>query len=274
MRSVVTPRWMWMLVPLVAGCGQNGPLFPQNSTLLGQQPSLASRDQQLQSRVTALDQDNVELESLLAQSRQRIQLLDDEMKLVREQLTTTTKQLSEARDQTASLEGRTRAMAATVRRRETATIRPNNSLVDRLTIIHLPDVEVRQDGDVVRVELPGDKLFRADTAQLQPDAALLIESVVADLLASYPDQMIGIEGHTDTDPVRTPRFPSNQHLSIARAMAVYDQLTGPLRVRPAQLFVMGHGPNHPVVSNATAAGKARNRRIELVIYPEKAGAGR
>jgi outer membrane protein OmpA-like peptidoglycan-associated protein len=42
------------------------------------------------------------------------------------------------------------------------------------------------------------------------------------------------------------------------------------QINPAQLFLAGHGPNHPVVSNATPAGKDRNRRVELVIYPERA----
>ena len=54
-------------------------------------------------------------------------------------------------------------------------------------------------------------------------------------------------------------------------MAVYEELTSRMRMRPDQLFVVGHGSNHPVVSNATAEGKQRNRRVELVIYPERRG---
>jgi flagellar motor protein MotB len=259
---------------MLAGCGQNSPLFSQNKTLLGQQPALASRSEQLQSRASALDQDNVELESLLAQSRQRIQLLDDELKLVREQLGETTESLTQARNDNAELEGRTRAMTASARRRGSATIRPNNSLTDQLTAVRLSGVEVRQDGDVIRVELPGEKLFHPGSAQLKPGAATLLESVMSDLMASYPRQIIGVEGHTDDGSIRTADFPSDKHLSIARATAVYEHLTGPLRVLPSQLFVLGHGANHPVVSNATPAGKTRNRRVELVIYPEKAAIGR
>ncbi len=52
-------------------------------------------------------------------------------------------------------------------------------------------------------------------------------------------------------------------------MAVYEVLTGSMRLRAEQLFVVGHGSNHPVVSNATPEGKQRNRRVELVVYPEK-----
>ena len=53
-------------------------------------------------------------------------------------------------------------------------------------------------------------------------------------------------------------------------MALYDYLATRTRLKPQQLFVVGHGANHPVVSNGTPAGKDRNRRVELVIYPEKA----
>ena len=81
--------------------------------------------------------------------------------------------------------------------------------------------------------------------------------------------MIGIEGHTDTDPIRTAQFPSNHHLSVSRAMIVYDHLSRRFSIPEKQLFVVGHGPNHPVVSNASAAGKSRNRRVEVVIYPEQ-----
>ena len=52
-------------------------------------------------------------------------------------------------------------------------------------------------------------------------------------------------------------------------MTVYDVLVSRTRLQPNQLFVIGHGPNRPVVSNATPDGKQRNRRIELVIYPER-----
>ena len=66
----------------------------------------------------------------------------------------------------------------------------------------------------------------------------------------------------------SPQYPTDQHLSVAQAMAVYDALIAHGGMPAKQLFVVGHGGSHPVVSNGTDAGRARNRRIELVIYPE------
>jgi len=54
---------------------------------------------------------------------------------------------------------------------------------------------------------------------------------------------------------------------------VFDFFTTRTPLRQGQLFLVAHGANHPVVSNATAAGRARNRRVELVIYPERIGGG-
>jgi outer membrane protein OmpA-like peptidoglycan-associated protein len=52
---------------------------------------------------------------------------------------------------------------------------------------------------------------------------------------------------------------------------VFEYLVARTTIRPNQLFVVGHGSNHPVVSNATTPGKLRNRRVELAIYPDRIG---
>jgi flagellar motor protein MotB len=271
MRWVIAAHWpLVACLPLVLGCGQNAvTLSRQNQSLLTQQQTLAQRNQELQTRASALDQDNQELEALLAQSRQRIQLLGDEMSAVRDELRATTGQLAQLRTENQGLEKKTQAFAASMQRQRGTEIRANNGLISSLSVIHLPGVEVRQDGDVIRIELPGEKLFMAGDAHLKPEAAALIDSVAADLARNYPDQIIGVEGHTDNVPIQTRQYPTNHHLATARAIAVYDHLVSRGQFRPDQMFVVAHGANRPVVSNATSAGKARNRRVELVVYPEK-----
>jgi len=266
--ALLLRSWPWLLLILV-GCGQSPyALSPGAQVAANGQQTLIARNTELQSRANALDQSNQQLQSLLAQSQQKTQILNDEVVALRDQLRGLTNQLAQSRSEKEGLEKRTQAMAASVRNRPGARIQANNSLISRLTVIHLPGINVRQDGDVVRIELPGDQLFHRGGATLKPGAAQLIDAVAADIRRSYPQQRIGIEGHTDSDPMSTAEFPSNHHLSLSRATAVYDELTQRLHFAPQQLFVIGHGANHPIVSNATAAGKARNRRVELVIYPE------
>ncbi|HEX3725020.1 MAG TPA: OmpA family protein [Pirellulales bacterium] len=263
-----------LILPVVAGCaGSSYAVKNQNQTLQQQQVVLQQRNQELQSRASTLDHDNQELETLLAQARQQSKVMEDQLAAVRDQLSTATAQLAQARDEKQLTEKQTEALVASTRRRIGAKITANSSLGQNLPLVNLPGVEVRQDGDVVRVELPAAKLFQQYSATLQPVAGSLVDTVVAELARTYPDQTIGVEGHTDGDFVRVQGL-DNQQLSAARATAVYQYIVGRGQIPANRLFIVGHGSNHPVVSNATAAGKARNNRVELVIYPEKPAAGK
>ncbi len=259
------------LAPLaLAGCAQNPYMLQsKNQTLLQQQAALQQRNQELQSRATALDQDNQEVQAVLAQTRQHSKLVEDQLAAVRDQLSSATAQLAQLRDDKQMTEKQTEAMMASTRRRAGATITANNSLRQTLPSINLPGVDVRPDGDVVRVEVPSAQLFQSGGANLQPTALPLLDTIGAELARTYPEQIIGIEGHTESDMSAGNGWATNQQLSVTRAQAVYQQLAtrGPLK--PSQLFVVGHGGNHPVVSNATPQGRDRNHRIELVVYPEK-----
>lgn len=229
---------------------------------------MAQQTQQYQQRASTLDRDNQELESLLAQSRQQVQLLEEQIRATQVQLRDTTDRLAGAQSENDQLRGRTTALAASVQTRSQAEIRANNSLLRSLSITNLPGIEVRQDGDVLRIELPADQLFNTGTPQFKAGADGLLRTVAADISQNYPQQLIGVEGHSDNSPMTSPQIPTDQHLTVYQAMAVYDILTRSSGMPAKQLFVVGHGSAHPIVSNATDAGRARNRRIEIVVYPE------
>ncbi len=260
-----------------AGCAQNpyGMQTQANSLQQQQQTALAQQSQQLQSRASTLDQDNQELETLLAQSRQQNKLLQDQLAVMRDQLTSTTQQLTstsqqlgQVRTEKSTIEQKAQASLASTPRRAGASISANSSLGRDLPVFNIPGVEVRQDGDVVRIELPAEKMFDASAARLRMESTPMIDQVAGELERAYPGHFIGIEGHTDTDPPANTQWLSNHQLSLARAQAVFEYLVARSRLKPNSLFVVAHGGNHPVVSNATTAGKLRNRRVELAIYPD------
>ena len=205
---------------------------------------------------------------MLAQSRQRSQLLEEQIRATQTQLRDTTDRLASTQADNDLLRNRTSALAASVQTRNQTEIRANNTLLRGLTVSNMPGINVRQDGDVIRIELPADQLFNTGTAQPKLGADALLRSIAADISQNYPQQLIGIEGHTDGGPMTSPQYPTDQHLAVAQSMAVYDGLTRIGGMPPRQLFVVGHGASHPMVSNATDAGRARNRRIEVVVYPE------
>ncbi|MBN1395104.1 MAG: OmpA family protein [Pirellulales bacterium] len=266
-------RASWFLAGLsllVAGCADNAMVLKGRlNQAEQQQTALNLQYQQLQDRAKVLDQDNQKLSSLLAQSQQQAGVFEEQLAALRDQLRTVTSQLAQSRVEKEKSDKRVQAMTASMRRQGGVTIEPNNSFLQALPAVNIPGVQVRRDGDVIRIELPGERLFLPGSARLRPEAANLIGDAAAEIARTYPDQIIGVEGHTDSDPVAGRQWQNNHALSVSRAMAVYDVLVARTRLQGNQLFVVGHGPNNPIASNGTQAGKERNRRVELVIYPER-----
>lgn len=272
MRLVATAATLSVLaLTAAAGCAQNPYVLQGKLQDLQQQHlALTQKHQELATRANKLDQDNQEQQALLAQAQQQRKVVEDQLAAVRDQLSGATAQLAQLRDERLQVDKKVETLTASMKRKAGATITANNSLKEQLPSIDIPGVEVRHDGDVVRIELPGAKLFDSGGARLLSSAPSVIDAVASEVARTYPNQLIGIEGHTDSDPINNQIWRDNHHLSLGRAMAVYDYLATRTRLKPQQLFVVGHGANHPVVSNGTPAGKDRNRRVELVIYPEKA----
>jgi len=121
---------------------------------------------------------------------------------------------------------------------------------------------IERRGLVVRV-LTDNLLFDSGSATLQPGADQLLTEV-AQLLNLDPTHPITVEGHTDNQPIATAQFPSNWELSTARATNVVRFLIS-RGVNRYRLGAVGYADLHPIASNATAAGRAHNRRVEIVL---------
>jgi chemotaxis protein MotB len=121
---------------------------------------------------------------------------------------------------------------------------------------------IERRGLVVRV-LTDKLLFDSGQATLQPAGDPLLEEV-ATLLNVDKSHPITVEGNTDNQPIATSQFPSNWELSTARATTVVRFLIAH-GVSAERLAAAGYAALHPVDSNATAAGRARNRRVDIVL---------
>ena len=159
-------------------------------------------------------------------------------------------------------------LQASTRKQGGAMITANNSVRQSLAMVDIAGVEVRQEQDVIRIEMPSDELFQRGTIQLTPTAYAYLDKIADAIARNYPQQRVGIEGHTDSAPTFGGNGTTNHQLSSMQALAVFDILTRRNRLPARQLFVQGMGANHPRASNATDAGRAKNRRVELVIYPQ------
>jgi len=114
-------------------------------------------------------------------------------------------------------------------------------------------------------------MFDSGEAVLKPDGEFVMRKIAA-LLVGHPELKIHVVGHTDNVPIRS-RFPSNWELSTARALAAVHFLTEKAGVDPRRMGAVGYGEYRPIADNATAEGRAKNRRIAIIILPnELAGA--
>ncbi len=114
-------------------------------------------------------------------------------------------------------------------------------------------------------------LFDSGEAQLKPEGETVLRKI-AGILADYPNRQIHVIGHTDNVPIRANsrgRFSSNWELSTARATAAVRFLTEKAGVDPRRLGAVGYGEFHPIADNANVEGRAKNRRIALVILSEE-----
>lgn len=129
-------------------------------------------------------------------------------------------------------------------------------------------VRVTQSPRGITVEINASVLFATGEAMLQPSSIEAL-TAVARVLAQV-DNPIQVEGHTDNIPIRSPVYPSNWELSSARAGSVV-RLFAEQGVHPSRMVAIGYADNRPLDTNATPEGRARNRRVNILILHEKKG---
>ena len=167
-----------------------------------------------------------------------------------------------------------------------STLEPPSSDVDNGGRLALKQILEQRLGEAAKLEgltiedihgelilrLPEHLLFDNAQATLKPDGRKALEAVVDSLEGRAVS--VRIEGHTDSMPIRTSQFPTNWELSTARATACVRYMIETKRIAPERLSAAGYGQHHPVASNETTEGRARNRRVDIVITvdePKRAG---
>ncbi|GAB1578808.1 flagellar motor protein MotB [Bordetella petrii] len=115
----------------------------------------------------------------------------------------------------------------------------------------------------ISFRISNELLFPSGQAVLSASGLGVIQRMAAVINRSqgYP---VSVEGHSDTVPIQTRQFPSNWELSASRATSVLRELVRD-GVDPARLRAVGYADTHPIASNDTAAGRAANRRVELIM---------
>lgn len=227
----------------------------------------------LQAKHVAEQQSNAQLSAQVQKLQQDGRLLTQERDQLKAQLTAEQKKNTQLISDRSALRTSVEEMEGALReqaRRQAeadARIASFRALLDRFRpLIDTGKLKVRiVDGRMVLV-LATDILFGPGSAKLSEEGRAAIMDV-ATALASFPDRVFQVEGHTDNDPISTRRYPSNWELAAERALnVVKTMIEGGL---PAtQVSGSSYGEHKPVASNETDEGKSQNRRIEIVILPD------
>ena len=109
--------------------------------------------------------------------------------------------------------------------------------------------------------------FDPGSAQIKQDN----ENTLLDIANMFTvmENLIRIEGHTDNVPMNSAEYPSNWDLSTARAANVVRLITSKSNLSPEKLIAVGYGEYRPIADNATEEGRAKNRRIDIIVLSEK-----
>lgn len=265
------------MLAIASGCTQNPYLSgtgTANGTAWGvpaTTPQVAANEAriaELSRRVQLLDDNNRQLHTQLAQSEQQARVFEDQSKLLREQLASVSGRLESTVVAARQAENQVRGMQASTAARSGASIRANTNLSQSAARLNAGGLPVETDGDVVRVIIPTDRLFAPGTANLHAQSGSTLDPIIAQIKALFPRNRIGVESYTDDGSSVGVSSAGAHQLTSAQAAAVLNHMTMRGGLPSGQLFTVAQGANNPRQTNHTPAGRAANRRIELVIYPE------
>jgi chemotaxis protein MotB len=259
---------------IFGGCTNNPYLSAPGTSPWQNPPGFAANEQsatqiaELNRRVRLLDDNNRQLHTQLAQSEQQAQLYRDELNLVRQQLADTANKLDAASLAANDAVQKYQGLQASTQVRGGATLRANTNLQQVAGQFSAAGLNALPDGDTLRILIPADQLFQPGSANLEPTSAPLFDTIAAQIKTLVPRQKVAIEGYTDNSPLYGGRFASNHQLAAAQASSVLEMLTRRNGLPETQFFTIAQGTNHPRADNGSPQGRAANRRIELVVYPD------
>ncbi len=233
--------------------------------------------------------ENEELAQSLSLARRHAQQVETRLADLRAQLASQQQDQKSTEQKGLELESAQKASLEKIRRLEENLVRVRGQLArfeDKLRFqeqvqkdltanfareIRQGKVQIRLAGERVLFRLASELLFSSGKVDIKPGAKNLLRKVAA-ALNRYTNREVQIQGHTDNIPLSDrliERWESNWELSAARATRVVRHLIEEGRVEPRRISGAGFGEYSPLADNATRAGRGKNRRLEIVIFPPR-----
>jgi Flagellar motor protein len=245
------------------------PRIVQN--VIDERDSLCTTLSERNNEIFNLKKDTVELHSKVADLEKKYKNLTNDNLSQSEHFNLALKQKSneliEKEKMLVDRENALNEMKKVVARQDSITKRLNDILRKALLSFKSDELSVEIKNGKVYVSLSDKLLFKSGSAAIESKGVEAIK-VLADVLNKNTDIDILVEGHTDSNPIKTALYADNWDLSVARSISIVRILTDEYRIAPTRLTASGKGEFSPRATNATPEGRASNRRTEIILSPK------
>lgn len=208
----------------------------------------------------------VEQQKLLAElegTKQELQEREDALNELDKELKQKEQNLEELSAKLKQREARVNELESLIAEKDKAFETLTNQLVEALTNYSEKGLTVEQRDGKIYVSVEAQLLFPSGSTSINAEGKKALKQL-AEVLEEQNDIEVLVEGHTDTDKLKSSSIPRNNwELSVLRATAVVEILTENSKINPAQLIAAGRSEYHPI----DEADKAKNRRIEIILTP-------
>ena len=238
-------------------------LMSENRSLVKSYNELEEEHVALEKKHEQLQEDHVDLgerfSKMMTDKLNQGYLYDERIKEKERRLALKEKEL-ERREQ------RIEELEATIARQDSIAKRLNRLLREALLGFEADELSIKIKDGKVYVSMSDKLMFASGKAEVQEKGKEALK-VLANVLKQNDEFKILVEGHTDNVPISTSKFKDNWDLSVARATSMVRLLEEKHDVNPDRLTASGRGEYEPKASNDTAAGRAKNRRTEIILSP-------
>lgn len=222
-------------------------------------------------RVNKLQKDNDKAQSQLNDCNAKVKALNDDKTTLQNEYASVQNDLKDLTSQSkmtiADQAKRLKSLQDIIQNEKDVMTRLKNSITDALLNYKTDELNIYIKDGKVYVSLEEKLLFKSgsDVVDIKGKEAL---KSLAKVLNGTSDITVLVEGHTDNVPIKTKLFEDNWDLSTARATSIVRILTKDYGFDSDRITASGRGQFHPVKSNDTAAGRASNRRTEIILSPD------
>lgn len=242
---------------------ENDSLVTRNNELVGEYEELEEDHIELQDKYKQLQSDHVDLgerfSNMMTDKLNQGYLFDERLKEKERRLALKEKELEKRERRISELE-------RIIARQDSIAKRLNRLLREALLGFKADELSIEIKDGKVYISMSDKLMFASGKAEVQEKGKEALK-VLARVLKKNPEFEILVEGHTDNVPIKTEKYKDNWDLSVARATSMVRLLNETHGLNAERLTASGRGEHDPKATNETAAGRAQNRRTEIILSP-------